>query len=92
MAKLYPNRGPCNPYQGDSSCSVLLPVLCVQVDGSTRPPYEPPPAGGGMNKEYYTGWVEGTAELTTPVQGNAFATLDDVNAYCEAQLGGISCR
>ncbi|MCI5133887.1 MAG: hypothetical protein D3920_02210, partial [Candidatus Electrothrix sp. AW2] len=82
-----PNRGPCNPYQGDTSCSVQLPVLCVKKDGSSRPPYEPPPAGGSMNREYYTGWVEGTADLTAPVQGNAFTALDDVNTYCEAQLG-----
>ncbi len=82
-----PNRGPCNPYQGDTSCSVLLPVLCVKKDGSARPPYEPPPAAGSMNREYYTGWVEGSIALTVPAQGNIFDTLNDVNAYCEAQLG-----
>ncbi|MCI5131027.1 MAG: hypothetical protein D3904_05760, partial [Candidatus Electrothrix sp. EH2] len=82
-----PNYGPCNPYQGDTSCSVPLPILCLKVDGSPRPPYTPPPSTGSMNKEYYHGWAEGSAELTAPIQGNAFATLNDVNAYCEAQLG-----
>ncbi len=79
----------CNPYQGDTSCSTALPVLCVKVDGTPRPPYGIPVCGSScaMNDEFYNGWIEGSAELTAPVQGNAFATLDDVNAYCEAQLG-----
>jgi hypothetical protein len=83
-----PNRGPCDPYQGDTSCSDKLPVLCVKVDGSPRPPYAIPTCSScAMNDEYYNGWAEGIIGLTAPVQGDTFATLDDVNAYCEAQFG-----
>ncbi len=83
-----PNRGPCDPYQGDTPCSVALPVLCLKIDGSTRPPYELAHCPScAMNDEYYNGWAEGTVELTEPVPGNTFANLSDVNAYCEAQLG-----
>lgn len=83
-----PNRGPCDPYQGDTACSINLPVLCVKVDGRPRPPYAIPTCSAcAMNDEYYNGWAEGIIGLTAPVQGDAFATLDDVNAYCEEQLG-----
>ena len=82
-----PNYGPCDAYKGDTSCSLPLPVLCLKVDGLTRPPYLPLPPGGGMNREYYTGWAEGTAKLTDPVPGNTFTNLSDANAYCAAQLG-----
>ncbi len=54
-----------NAYQGDTLCSEARPVVCLKVDGASRPPYEvlnncPSCA---MNKEYYQGWAEGTARL-----------------------------
>ncbi|MCI5163052.1 MAG: hypothetical protein D3917_13760, partial [Candidatus Electrothrix sp. AX5] len=83
-----PNRGPCNPYKGDTLCSVPLPVLCLKVDGLSRPPYELAHCPScAMNDEYYNGWSEGTAKLTDPVPGNTFTSLSDANAYCAAQLG-----
>jgi hypothetical protein len=78
----------CNAYQGETSCSKALPVLCVKVDGRTRPPYAMSACSTcAMEDEYYNGWAEGSIGLTAPAQGNAFATLADVNAYCAAQLG-----
>ncbi len=83
-----PNRGPCNPYKGDTLCSVPLPILCLKVDGLSRPPYELAHCPScAMNDEYYNGWSEGTAKLTDPVPGNTFTSLSDANAYCAAQLG-----
>jgi hypothetical protein len=83
-----PNRGPCDPYQGDTSCSAALPLLCVKVDGSPRPPYALIPCPScAMSDEYYNGWAEGSIGLTAPAQGNAFASLADADAYCAAQLG-----
>ena len=83
----YPD-GPCNASQGDTVCSAALPVLCLKVDGSSRPPYAVTPVpDGGMPDEFYHGWAEGTARLTAATPGNAFAHLSDVNAYCEAQFG-----
>jgi hypothetical protein len=86
--KIGPNRGPCNPYQGDTSCSAPLPVLCVKVDGTPRPPYALAKCSTcAMYDEYYNGWAEGSIGLTAPAQGNAFANLADADAYCAAQLG-----
>ena len=30
-----PNKGTCNPYEGDTSCRVVLPVLCLSAGGGT---------------------------------------------------------
>jgi subtilisin family serine protease len=77
----------CDAYKGDTLCSVSLPVLCVNVDGSSRPPYDLYGGGSAMPQAYYNGWLEGTASLTSPVPGISFSNLNDVNAYCEAQFG-----
>ena len=34
--------GTGNPYSGDTICKLKRPILCVEVDGSARPPYAVP--------------------------------------------------
>ncbi len=77
----------CGSYSGDTSCSIALPVLCVKLDGSSRPPYNVPTSGGALTDEYYSGWLEGQADITAPISGSSFAGLADADAYCAAQLG-----
>jgi hypothetical protein len=62
--------GTGNPYGGDTSCSIKLPVLCVNVDGSPRPNYAIPPAGGSGPAEFYSGWLEGHIATTKPIKGS----------------------
>jgi hypothetical protein len=37
-----PHADSCNPYKGDASCRLALPILCIQKDGSTFESAFPP--------------------------------------------------
>jgi hypothetical protein len=77
----------CNPYEGDTPCGQALPILCVKVDGSPRPPYAMSCGSYAMPGEYYCGWVEGRLALTKPVAGLALASAAAADALCAAALG-----
>jgi hypothetical protein len=79
--------GPGNPYVGDTSCSVKLPVLCVNVDGSARPNYAIPAAGGSGPAEFYSGWVEGHIATTAPVKGTVLTSAAAGDQRCVANFG-----
>ena len=72
----------CNPYEGDTSCSSALPVLCLKPENLPRPRYAVP-AGG----EYYAGWLGGHIGLTPPVRGDQLANRKAGDRLCEANLG-----
>jgi hypothetical protein len=57
----YAHEGSCNPYHGDTSCSVRLPLLCFKSDGS---------AGGRVA---ITAPIAGTA-LTSAERADAFCS------------------
>lgn len=81
------NSGVCEAYVGDTSCTKLLPVLCINVDGSTRPNYPLAPVIGTMPSEFYNGWARGQIATTLPVSGNALGSANGSNALCKASFG-----
>lgn len=79
--------GLADPYQGDTSCALERPVLCIKVDGSPRPPYAPVDTDAAYNKAYYNGWIEGHFARTKPVRGNLLTSLEVANAQCSSSFG-----
>ena len=74
-----PHRESCNPYKGDTSCRVVLPVLCFQGKGVPQPPESQ--AG------QYQGWSGGAIAATTPVMGAILTSEAAATARCEKELG-----
>ena len=71
-----PYKGNCNPNVGDTSCRIVLPVLCIKPGALPRP--------GGLSGG---GWTRGELAATQAVMG---ATLDSeikANVACERELG-----
>ncbi len=69
----------CNAYQGDTSCSTKLPILCLKKEGLPKP--------SGLVTDYYKGWTGGHIGLTKPVGGNELTGISDANLLCEQELG-----
>lgn len=90
-----PDKGQCNPIQGDSSCRSALPVLCVLQDGSTaesaglvndtKTESGSPSYSASANTNI--GWVGGTLGATAPVAGFVLGSLAAANARCSKELG-----
>ncbi len=74
-----PHEGSCNPYQGDTSCRVALPVLCFKPDGSG------PPAG--VQSGFYQGWTKGSLAATSPVMGAVLQSVASASERCTSELG-----
>jgi hypothetical protein len=73
--------GGCNVYQGDTKCTMTLPVLCVDPAGLARPNYTPEPS------LFYDGWVGGYLGLSTPTSGTLLTSNAAANNVCSAQYG-----
>lgn len=71
----------CNPYTGDTSCSVSLPILCVDPAGEPNPGFTPVPSA------FYDGWVGGPLGLSTPVQGISLTAQSAADNVCSLQYG-----
>lgn len=69
----------CDAYDGDTSCSIALPVLCIYVSGA------PDPDPGLAS--FYNGWSEGFVTLSDPVTGSDLTSLADGDAVCSDQFG-----
>ena len=74
-----PHQNACNPYQGDTSCRVVLPVLCIKTADSIKDA-QPTNAAAGA-------WASSTLGATTPVMGALLSSLDVAHARCEKELG-----
>ena len=74
-----PNKDSCNPYEGDTSCRVVLPVLCLS-DGTISNP-----AAAGRNP--LMDWTSGTLGATKPVMGAILESRLLADARCEKELG-----
>lgn len=73
-----------DPINGDTSCHAMRPILCVNVDGSARPPY---PINDETGAAFYNGWVEGHFARTLPIKGFRMNSRDDANEICRAHFG-----
>ncbi|MFM7332769.1 MAG: hypothetical protein ACKO1L_14140 [Brachymonas sp.] len=96
-----PHADSCNPYKGDASCRLALPVLCIKKDGSTpesalgqtagtsaEPLKEQRDKGAITLHDVVTdGWAAGSVASTEPVAGFVLGSLEGANARCEKELG-----
>jgi len=74
-----PHQGSCNPYQGDTTCRTVLPVLCVKTTGAAKP--------DSVRDSFYQGWVNGTLAATSPVMGAVLEAVNVATSRCVAELG-----
>jgi hypothetical protein len=81
----------CNPQQGDTDCTVSLPVTCIlHPKKLDRPfysfypsftPYSNPDQG------YYEGWTGGIILLTDPIQGLTIDSYKTGDNLCKNYFG-----
>lgn len=72
----------CDPYQGDTVCTQLQPLLCIY-----KPSVPFPLPIGVNNSDLYYQWSGGVVATTQPVAGNTFANNTAADSYCVAQFG-----
>ena len=72
-------KGACNPYQGDTSCSTVLPMLCLKPEGLAIPT--------GTDGNQVESWSGGTLGATAPVMGAVLESQHLADARCEKELG-----
>lgn len=72
----------CNPYLGDTLCTVSLPLLCLNNAYKSQCP-----APAGLVIDYYRGWSGGHIATTPPVQGTALTSQAAADAICVAYFG-----
>lgn len=71
-----PYKGSCNPNVGDTSCRIVLPVLCIKPGALPRP--------GGLSGG---GWTRGELAATQAVMGATLDSETKANVVCERELG-----
>ena len=69
-------KGACNPSVGDTSCRMVLPVLCIRKGDLPRP--------GGLSGR---GWSRGELGATHAVMGATLQSESQASAMCERELG-----
>ena len=74
-----PQQGACNPYQGDTSCRTVLPVLCLLPQGAPLP--------SGPDASADRAQASGTLGATQPVMGAVLESQAMASARCETELG-----
>lgn len=70
----------CNPYQGDTPCTALLPVLCFYPGDLPKPSHV-------HNRTIRYQWSGGIVGTTAPISGNSFETIAQVNQFCAESFG-----
>jgi hypothetical protein len=82
------HQGSCNPSEGDSSCRLALPILCIQQDGSGKDAgLESIAASASPTSAITDGWAQGFVGSTEPVAGFVIGSLALANVRCEKELG-----
>ena len=74
-----PHKGSCNPYVGDSSCRIVMPIACFRASGAAKPP--------NVQADFDSGWTHGQLGATQPVMGALLKSEPSASARCEAELG-----
>lgn len=69
----------CNAYNGDTSCMVSLPILCIKMDGSPKP--------SGLSTDFYNGWVGGNIATTQPIPGTWLTSQAAADQLCANYFG-----
>lgn len=68
-----------NTYQGDTSCSAQMPILCI------RQPHLPKPAS--ITSDYYYGWSGGYVGVTKNHAGTDLTSMAAGDTICVNELG-----
>jgi hypothetical protein len=69
----------CNAYQGDTSCSEIRPVLCINKSIALVQPSLP--------YDQYNQWAAGEVRLTKPILGIQLNSLMAANSLCAEYFG-----
>lgn len=69
-------KGACNPNVGDTSCRMVLPVLCIRKGNLPRP--------SGLSGY---GWSRGELAATQAVMGASLQSELQASVMCERELG-----
>ena len=81
----------CNPANGDTDCTIKLPILCINnAKTIDRPFYEFYPdytTYDNPDASYYEGWVGGTFLLTDPVPGTTITSFQAGDNLCKTYYG-----
>ena len=71
-----PYKDACNPTVGDTSCRMVLPLLCIKKGNLSRPA----PLNG-------SDWTGGELAVTAPVMGAVLDSELKANVMCERDFG-----
>ena len=74
-----PLEGSCNMVRGDTSCRVVLPVLCYKPDAD--------PAPLDLTPQLRSKWLGGSLAATQPVMGAVLESEAFADARCEKEIG-----
>lgn len=69
----------CDAYNGDTSCTAPLPILCLRETMVADPCPE--------ISNFYNGWADGYIAITPPIIGSSLVSLAYANQLCETHLG-----
>lgn len=72
--------GGCDAYSGDTSCSAVRPLLCIDVDDRPPPP-------GLEARPFSSLWAYGRVALAPPVRGDTLTSRASADAWCATHLG-----
>jgi hypothetical protein len=73
-------HGGCDPYRGDTSTTLALPVSCVLRNG-VAPPV------GIITPGYYNQWLGGSTQHSSPLEGTRMASRGTGDAHCTREFG-----
>ncbi len=69
-----------NAYQGDTACSVSLPILCLRKENRSRP-------ASLERVDFYHGWTGGRLAVTQPYPGVALTSRETADNLCAKAFG-----
>lgn len=76
----------CGPVRGDTPCESSRPLLCVKIDGRTRPPYQVRDPEHG-DDAIFGGWLGGEMAITPPTAGTRLRSREIADGICREALG-----
>lgn len=79
--------GQCNPYHGDTVCTAVRPILCINKLNLRRPAYDIECSPHAMQKEFYCGWSGALLALSKPIQGCRLINSDFADRWCAETVG-----
>lgn len=76
-----------DPFVGDTDCSTSLPLLCFRDQRSSTPAAFFQARRLGTHGDAGRQWTGGALRLSSPVRGEALATVADADRHCRNEFG-----